>query len=846
MRKGTYKFVLLAGAACALAHASGAFAQSTDAATPANTVTDAPKKAMATATDPGDIVVTARRVEERLQDVPISITVFNQQQISNRNIINAGDLATYTPSLSTNPNYGAEYTSFALRGFVQDQSTAPTVGVYFADVVAPRGPTQGTQAGDGAGPGSLFDLQNVQVLKGPQGTLFGRNTTGGAVLFVPQKPTSSFGGYLEGSYGNYDMKRIQGALNIPLSDVARFRISGDYLSRDGYLKNDSGIGPTDFNDINYYSIRASLVVDLTPDLENYIIASYTHSDTNGTAKKHFACSEDFLFGELVACAQSAREAGSGFYTVQSAAPDPISLLSTWSIINTTTWHASDTLTIKNIASYAQLAVTQRSGLFGEDWQFGIPALGVPVQSFDFASIDHPPGLKSVDQSTMTEELQVQGNSLDGKLTWQAGGYLEVSDPLGQIGTQTPTILPCTNAAALECTDVLGIAFSAASGFAVPVHIGSMQYTVGETHYRDVGLYSQASYALTDKLKLTAGVRYTWDRDTNSSTLVSYTFPVVPPFTGAPTAVCTDTPTTAYTGDNCAGSSKATSHKPTWLVDLDYKPIDPLLLYAKWTRGYRAGGIAINAPTNFRVFGPEKVDAYEGGLKATFHGPVKGTFNVAGFYNNFSHQQIQAGFFAAPGAAVSSTAGPVNAGKSELYGGEVESSISFLRNFWIDGSYTYLKTKIKSIASIVSTDPNYIVSYQILPGDPLLLAPRNKFSLTARYTLPLDQSAGQIQIGATVTHSDHIETTYAYLHNADLRAAYGGADLGRIAGYTLLNLNMDWKNVAGLPFDLSLFATNVTAKKYYTYVAGLGSLGFESANVGEPRMYGARLRYRFGH
>src|SRR5262244_2477637 len=117
----------------------------------------APALAQSSADDgnPADIIVTARRVEERLQDVPISITVFNQEQLTNRNVINAADLALYTPSLSANTNFGAENSSFAIRGFVQDAGTPPSVGVYFADVVALRGPTQGTQAGDGAGPGNF-------------------------------------------------------------------------------------------------------------------------------------------------------------------------------------------------------------------------------------------------------------------------------------------------------------------------------------------------------------------------------------------------------------------------------------------------------------------------------------------------------------------------------------------------------------------------------------------------------------------------------------------------------------------------------------------------------------------
>ncbi|MET0364296.1 MAG: TonB-dependent receptor plug domain-containing protein [Sphingobium sp.] len=214
-----------------------------------------------------DIIVTARRTEERLQDVPISITAFNQQQLTNRNVVSAGDIATYTPSLSSNGRWGSESTSYAIRGFVQEGPTSPSVGAYFAEVVAPRA-NGGTTAGNGAGVGQFFDLANVQVLKGPQGTLFGRNTTGGAVLLTPQKPTGSFEGYLEGSLGNYGMKRIQGVVNVPVLDTLRIRLGVDRQTRDGYLKNVSTIGPKDFGDVDYLALRFSAVADLTPNLEN--------------------------------------------------------------------------------------------------------------------------------------------------------------------------------------------------------------------------------------------------------------------------------------------------------------------------------------------------------------------------------------------------------------------------------------------------------------------------------------------------------------------------------------------------------------------------------------------------
>lgn len=240
--------------------------------------------AVAAEIDASDIVVTARRVEERLQDVPISITVFNQEQIDQRNIVSAGDLAAFTPSLQANSRFGGDNTSFSIRGFVQEAPTSPSVAVYFAEVVAPRA-NGATTGGNGAGVGAFFDLQNVQVLKGPQGTLFGRNTTGGAVLLTPRKPTDELEGYLEGSIGNYDLMRIQGVVNVPLSDTFRVRFGVDRQKRDCYLRNISGIGPDRSADINYTAYRLSIVGDLTPNLENYTVATYSDSDNNGSVPK---------------------------------------------------------------------------------------------------------------------------------------------------------------------------------------------------------------------------------------------------------------------------------------------------------------------------------------------------------------------------------------------------------------------------------------------------------------------------------------------------------------------------------------------------------------------------------
>ncbi len=214
-----------------------------------------------------DIIVTAQRVEQRLQDVPISITVLDQQTLTNNNVTNAKDLAAYTPGLSVNNRYGSDSTTFSIRGFTQDQRTFATVGTFFADVVALRG-SGATFGGDGAGPGALFDLQNVQVLKGPQGTLFGRNVTGGAVLLVPRRPVDKFEGYVEASGGDYDMRRVQAVVNLPVMDSLRIRAGFDHQVRDGYLKNIGRVGDGKFGNkgmgnVNYWAARFSALADLS-------------------------------------------------------------------------------------------------------------------------------------------------------------------------------------------------------------------------------------------------------------------------------------------------------------------------------------------------------------------------------------------------------------------------------------------------------------------------------------------------------------------------------------------------------------------------------------------------------
>ncbi len=832
-----------------------------------------------------DIIVNARRQAERLQDVSISITVLDDTAIAKRNIVNAGELGAYVPSLATNANFGPEKSSFSIRGFIQEGRTSPSVGVYFADVVSPRA-NSGTTSGNGAGVGAFMDLENVQVLKGPQGTLFGRNTTGGAILLVPTKPKDTLGGYIEGSLGNYNMRRIQGVLNVPLSDTFFARAAVDWNKADGYLKNKSGIGPKALGNTNYISARLSLVGQLTDTLENYTIFSYSRSNTYGNTPKMnavpdcanipnvFACFgegagyPDSPYGSFLqqvlgplAGAQIARgiARGDGFWSVENSVPNPRSTQTTWRFINTTTWEASDNITIKNIVSYSEFKENTRYSLFGDNFTYPenyfSPLFGTfppfffaaphPAGAFRGIQIKTGPGGDYAAQSTFTEELQVIGEAADGRLRWQAGAYLEISNPLGFNAGANEIFLECSNPFNLsmpvagQCTDnILGF--------------GTISNSNIKNFYNNKGLYFQASYDLTEQLTFTGGIRYTIDKMRDVSQNISYLASFDPATGESPGFYCqnillfNDGPdlenlirvqASGFVDTACQSSIRIKSNKPTWLLNLDFKPNSDLLLYIKWARGYRQGSI-ISGNFASPTFNPEKVDTYEGGAKWSFRGAVSGFFNVAVFYNDFTNQQLAVNAVIAEDfvGVLAPSQIIANAGKSRIWGIEIDTSVRLFEGFKLDASYAYLNTKLQSI-----TQPPLPIFYsRLVPvaevGGSLAQSPKNRLTITATYTLPLDQSIGEISFGATFTHTD--------AH--DVHTAQFAPTTHRLRAVDSLNINAGWEGIMGGPVDLSFFMTNVTNQKRILYpIAGYPTMGSEFGYLNQPRMWGFRMKVRFG-
>lgn len=789
--------------------------------------------AHATIAQPEEIIVTARRTEEVLQNVPISMTVFNQDMLTERNVTSGADLATYTPSLAVNTRFGADQTTFAIRGFTQELRTTASVAVYFADVVAPRGGGSIT-SGDGAGPGSFFDLQNVQVLKGPQGTLFGRNTTGGAIQLVPQEPTSKLEGYLEQSAGNYNMRRTQAVLNVPITDSVRARFGIDTQKRDGYLINQAALGPDDFANVDYTATRASVMWDVTNAVTNYTILTRTVSENNGSMQGILACKPGVAASP--ACDAALAANGTGFYNVYNtdSSLDPTSKLKQSQIINTTTWNVNDSFTVKNNLAYGMLNQTTRSSIFGA--MFG---------PYVFSASGQWPGTPTTAQNTLVEELQFSGSALaSNALTWQAGLYYEHSTPDGISGSLSPSLINCDwplggQPSQWHCggqiTQVAGLS--------------SVLSNLGKIEYTNEAAYAQGTYDISDEFRVTLGLRYTIDKTDSDSQAKVYGFD--------PTTGSVNSTSCAILGldpNTCKQKLSTTSEAPTWLIDFDYLPSPDVMIYTKYARGYRQGSISMFSPGGLQVFDPEKVDAYELGAKTTFGGPIPGTFNFSLFYNELSNQQIQGQYVPCSLAVLSGgspqcagannvppfgapTTAILNAGSSTIQGFDVETTLKLLDSLIFTTSYTYLETHLDSLAS-APLAAKYVAQPSAVVGGHLSLSPTHSVTSALSYTLPVPKDVGDVSAGASYTFvSDQLSTA--------TDPAIQGSPYGHLSSHRLLNLNMGWKAVMGSQFDASLFMTNALNEKYISYVPGLyNQFGFEFDVTGEPKMWGGRIKYNF--
>lgn len=785
-----------------------------------------------------EVVVTAQRKEQSAQDVAISITVFNQEDIANANMTNSNDIATYTPSLTTNTRFGPENATFSIRGFTRSLRTTASVGVYFAEVIAPRGQTSQT-SGDGAGPGSLFDLANVQVLKGPQGTLFGRNTTGGSILLVPNKPSDEFEAYAEYSVGNFDASRQQAVLNLPVADNFYLRFGVDNSERDGHLNNITGIGADELGNVDYTAYRLSAVWNISETMENYTILTDVDSETAGYTSRLFACNNESssdptqqIIGLFTnrGCndqLEMQRETGQdGYYDIVSTVKTPITTIKEKRLINTFTWDISESITIKNILAYAHLETENGSDIFGTRFPdvagnvlplpIAVPGVFDPNREFSVGLSIVNPNYPVTSQETYVAEVQLQGLTSDSRLEWQAGAYYENSVPDGPSGNTSAGTISCDNStlegdpSEYNCFDVTG-------GI-----LGSVIINEFETEYVNKAVYAQASYDFMESLSATLGLRYTWDDTYGYGKKTRY--PYIGEIQQQPVVQVTE--------------PQQSSEAPTGLLEVQYRPWNETMLYAKYIRGYRQGSVNAAVDPGIDTFEAEKVDTYEIGAKTSFGGPIPGRFNVAIFDNDFENMQLQTGYINETSAQ---TVAIFNAGKSTIKGFEAEAFLQLYDGLTLALSYSKLDTELEEqedtrakVAASAGTLGGATATPIADEGDELPFAPESAWVASLNYALPTPLEWGVMEAGVT------------YVYTGEQRAAASSTSpFAMLPAYELFNANFAWLGIFGSGVDLSLYATNLKDEEYATYVSGTYTvLGFESRMSGLPKMYGARLRYTF--
>ena len=712
------------------------------------------------------ITVTARKREESLQDTPISITAFSDKALEARGIQSTDGLAQLTPNmtLQNNPSFSgaSNSASIYIRGVGQQDfvpTVEPGVGVYVDGVYVAR--SVGAIL-------DLVDFERIEVLRGPQGTLFGRNTIGGAISITTRAPDQTLAANASVTYGSDNLTVVKGTANLPFSDAVALRVSVGYFGQDGYVRRT--FDGKMLGNSNRFAGRAALrikpsdswTVDLgfdgTTARENgpaMSLIGINYGKTTDPATPPFADISNTIAnvmagGGFVPCATAAAPlnlAVAGCYDnryvlgpdANAGTAPSYSNSDIWGVSMVNTVALTDDLDLKSITAYRKL-----DGTFARDGD------GSPVVIAQFYD--------SIKQEQFSQEVQLLGKSFDGKLNWILGGY-----------------------------------YFKESG----VNVNRLLFTISEFQsggaFRNESFaaFGQGTYELTDTLKLTAGLRWTHDRKAfhpdqyiieNRAAFLGA--PFNSPIFDAGTRVLPDV------------EAKVSFSEVTPMVNLAYQPTPSLMTYVTWSRGFKSGGFSqrvfppiipgVTTPITDPVaaipsFNPEKVDVYEGGVK--FQSPDRlVTLNLAGYYTDYKDLQVQ----------VFTSVAPVfrNAASASIKGFEAEGQLRPLPGLLIEGTLGLTDASYKNIDQATT-----------------YINPNNMFERVSKWTASAAITY-EFELPGGSTLRPHVDWSW---RSKFYNNTFNTAQIAQ-PGYHLYNASLGWTS-SDDTYTFALTVKNIGDKRY---------------------------------
>jgi iron complex outermembrane receptor protein len=733
-----------------------------------------------------DVVVTARKRSEDLQKTPISITAMSAEALEARGVTKVTELSNFTPNLifqNIPSNSGvASNASVYIRGIGQNDfapTIEPGVGIYIDGVYLGR--TVG-------GVFDLIDVERVEVLRGPQGTLFGRNTIGGAVSITTQEPDSTFAAKADVKYGTDNLFNVRGSVNLPLNDAVALRVSGGHLRQDGYV--DRPFDGRDLGDKFSTTLRGALLAKLTPDLKVVLAADYFLDKSHGPPVvitgvgnlEGFVALENALAGSgapppsfggpgnPALCLTPAFLNTPGCYNSRYFSRDTnfgsgpnSSRVESWSASGTVTWNLGPA-EMKSITAYRSL-----EGAFAQDRD------GSPIK------INHV--ADSYDQQQFSQELQFQGAAFDARLNWLVGLYYFTED-----------------GANLNPVDFLPVALQSGGRF----------------DYESWAAFTQETLRLTDKLSVTAGLRYTNDKKDYTPDQFFTALPFGPLFT-----CFTPTIHACAVGDRVVPETvvKARSDAVTPMVNVSYQVTDDTMAYATFSQGYKSGGFTqrIFPPeASLPAFDPEKVDSFETGVKfQTSDRRLR--LNVATYLTKYRDLQL----LVADGTRV----GPfyTNAGRAEIKGFEAELSAVPGDGWRLDATAGLTDAEFTKLANNVQG-----------------LTLSSKFALVPKWTL-----SGGVEKRFDLGPSGELRPRVDVNYRSGVFTNANGINYPKLyqPGHAVANANVRWDDADAHHF-LVVGVDNLTDKKFRTFGDYQASFGFYMESFDRGRQWYVRAGTSF--